>query len=361
MLARRFLYIIATLIGLAITAAILWNLFQDRILRFVFVPSVGWSVPAGPAPDYARASAWAARPDLADDPARWRPPGVAAGSRGAVSVFFVMPTGALENDGWNAPLQPAGDTGRFQRLFVQSEASAFNGIGEIWAPHYRQAVFGAFLTDKPEAKRALDFAYRDVERAFAAFLAGVPADRPILLAGHSQGTLHLMRLMREQVAGTPLAQRVVAAYLVGWPISLKRDVPTLGLPGCVRPDQANCLLSWQSFAEPAETRQFDTLYGASPARDPMLCVNPLSGAPDAAPASANLGALTSSGKFEPKDLKAGVIPARCSPEGWLLIGPPPKGYDGLVFPGNNYHVYDYALFWVNIRKDAERRTEAFLQ
>jgi hypothetical protein len=32
----------------------------------------------------------------------------------------------------------------------------------------------------------------------------------------------------------------------------------------------------------------------------------------------------------------------------------------LVLPGNNYHVYDYSLFWANIRADAARRTAAFL-
>jgi hypothetical protein len=30
-----------------------------------------------------------------------------------------------------------------------------------------------------------------------------------------------------------------------------------------------------------------------------------------------------------------------------------------VLPGNNYHVYDYSLFWANIRVDANRRLEAF--
>ena len=30
-----------------------------------------------------------------------------------------------------------------------------------------------------------------------------------------------------------------------------------------------------------------------------------------------------------------------------------------VLPGNNYHVYDYALFWGSIRADAERRLKAF--
>jgi hypothetical protein len=31
-----------------------------------------------------------------------------------------------------------------------------------------------------------------------------------------------------------------------------------------------------------------------------------------------------------------------------------------VLPGNNYHVYDYSLFWANIRADAERRVAAYL-
>jgi hypothetical protein len=30
-----------------------------------------------------------------------------------------------------------------------------------------------------------------------------------------------------------------------------------------------------------------------------------------------------------------------------------------VMPGNNYHVYDYALFWGAIRRDAERRLAAW--
>ena len=36
---------------------------------------------------------------------------------------------------------------------------------------------------------------------------------------------------------------------------------------------------------------------------------------------------------------------------------PPLG--PYVLPGNNYHVYDYALFWAAIRRDAERRLAAW--
>ena len=30
-----------------------------------------------------------------------------------------------------------------------------------------------------------------------------------------------------------------------------------------------------------------------------------------------------------------------------------------MLPGNNYHVFDYSLFWANIRADAARRLRAF--
>jgi hypothetical protein len=31
-----------------------------------------------------------------------------------------------------------------------------------------------------------------------------------------------------------------------------------------------------------------------------------------------------------------------------------------VLPGNNYHVYDYPLFWSNVRADALWRTQKYL-
>ena len=43
---------------------------------------------------------------------------------------------------------------------------------------------------------------------------------PIVLAGHSQGAAHVLRLLRDEIAGTPLEQRVAMVYAVGWPISI---------------------------------------------------------------------------------------------------------------------------------------------
>src|SRR3546814_12587338 len=130
-------------------------------------------------------------------------------------------------------------------------ASAFADAGEVWAPRYRQATLGAFLaTDRVTAGKAIDAAYRDIEQAFDAFLAAQPKTRPIILAGHSQGALHIETLIKNRIAGTPIARRIVAAYIVGWPIGRATDLAALGLPARAPPDQANCLPTWASFAHP---------------------------------------------------------------------------------------------------------------
>ncbi|WP_420138179.1 DUF3089 domain-containing protein [Sphingomonas sp.] len=369
MLARRFLYIIAALIVLVLAVGLGWSLMQDRLMRMAFVPDVAFSaLPDATAPDYTKPAAWLARPGMRDDPSRWTPPGIAATDTPRAAVFYIAPTTYLDRGHWNAPLNDAQANYRLG-LFARSQASAFNGVAEVWAPRYRQATLGAFLAaDDPRSGKAIDFAYRDVARAFDAFVAAIPSDRPIILAGHSQGSLHLLRLLQEKVAGRPVARRIVAVYAVGWPISTTADLPALGLPGCATAAQSGCILSWQSFAEPAEptliSAYFDQsrgLTGAPRKGTPMLCVNPLLGTPGtAAPASANRGALVPHADMAGADLVTGAVPARCTPEGLLLIGGPPTGYGNYVLPGNNYHVFDYALFWANVRNDVALRLKAFL-
>ena len=284
---------------------------------------------------------------------------------GTAAVFYVHPTTYLERDRWNAPLEPGGQTEFRTRLFAQSQASAFNGVGEIWAPRYRQAAYGAFLLDSSDARAALDLAYRDVAAAFDQFVQEA-GDRPIILAGHSQGALHLERLLREKIAGKPIARRIVAAYVVGWPISTTADLPALGLPACRSVEQTRCILSWMSFASPANPdlvlhsyEHSSGFIGKSRSRHDMLCVNPLTGTQDGAAApQANPGTLVPSANLTAGTLVTGAVGARCDKGLLVLEGQiPPLG--PFVLPGNNYHVYDYALFWAAVRNDSERRFRAW--
>lgn len=367
-MARKFLYVVAFLIALAITGMIAFSFFGPKLMQRALVPHVGFSEPpALPAGFYGRPDGWISRPDgRRQDPARWLPPSIKPSAQnGGAAIFFVHPTSSFDALRWNAPI---GDplAARQAERFIRVQATAFSAAGDIWIPRYRQAVFGAFLTDKADAALALERAYADIKAAFAAFLAANP-DKPIILAAHSQGSRHLLRLLREERGNAALHKRLVAAYAVGWPVSIQHDLPMLGLPACTGPDRTGCLLSWQSFAAPADTSAVDELFdrdrgfdGRARKGSAMLCTNPLNGgAGPEAPADANLGMLIGDGEAASTQLSPlGPVGARCGGRGYLMIDRELK-LGSYVLPGNNYHVYDYPLFWANVRTDAQRRLAAW--
>ena len=367
-MARVFLYIVAACVVLVLGAMIAMRYWATDLSALAFVPKVEFTPQAPFEPKiYAHPDMWLARPGLGQkDSARYVPDGFEpeAESLGA-AVFFVHPTSYFEREGWNAALGEARAREQAGR-FVRSMASPFNRSADLWAPRYRQATLGAFLTDKPAATKAIDAAYRDVLAAFDYFVATIDPDRPIVLAGHSQGAFHLRRLIAERIKGTPLKQRIAVAYLIGWPISLERDIPRLGLPACTGPDEPGCVVGWQSFAEPRETGGMENraairgwLDGTQEDGRPFLCSNPLDGmGTGARPASANAGSLVRPDEDAPARLVPGMIPARCSDDGYLLIGDPPD-LGPWVMPGNNYHVYDIPMFWADLRRDVDERVEAW--
>ena len=366
-MARKFLYAITLGVLLVIATMLGLRFWANELSQMAFVPAARFQ-PLPPLADgtYAAPKLWISR-GLAtpDDPARWQPRGAAPSAPIAASVFFVHPTSHFDRSQWNAA---PGDILTDQRsdMFVRGFASPFGAASGIWAPRYRQATFGAFLTPKSVGQQALDSAYGDVLAAFDQFLTEADPKAPIVVAGHSQGSMHLMRLMRDRVAGKPLARRIVAAYIIGWPVSLAHDLPAMGLPACTAADQAGCVLSWQSYAEPADTGMTQEAYarflgldGQSRKNTPFLCTNPITGkSGGSAPASANLGTLRPDANLTGGALMPGMVPARCGDKGYLLIGPAPD-LGSFVLPGNNFHIYDIPLFWANIRADFATRTAAW--
>jgi hypothetical protein len=369
MCARRFLIAVFVLILLAVAGAFAIYQWGGNVILQQATPKGHFEAPptAG-GPDYGQSNNWLARPDMdpRSNPAEWRPanwPAPQAAPKRA-AVFYVHPTSYLERDRWNAALLPGGQTEFRTRLFVQSQASAFNNVADVWAPRYRQAAFGAFLLKSNDARKALDLAYADVSRAFDEFLKRVGPDRPIILAGHSQGALHIARLLADRRA--ELSGRLVAAYAVGWPLSVAADLPAFGLPPCRSAAQVSCVLSWQSFGQPANPDMIMDAWagtrgptGIKRAQADLLCVNPITGTQNgAAPPQANLGTLIPAADFSNATLEAGILGAHCERGLLILDGQlPPVG--PFVLPGNNYHPYDYALFWGAVAQDAARRTEAW--
>jgi hypothetical protein len=380
-MARKFLYFIAICIVLILVAGIVWQKYSKEIAALALVPS-GEFVEQKPldANAYQDPALWYSRPGIGvSDPARWQP-AYAEGeiappdndTEAKFAVFFVHPTSYLDRAAWNAPMGKQADENAesIARVYVRGMASPFNSASEIWAPKYRQATMGAFLTDAPEAQKAIDAAYHDVRDAYRYFLSSLDKDTPIVLVGHSQGSLHLIRLLREEIKGTAAAKRIVAAYTVGWPISVDHDLPQIGMPACATAEQTGCILSWSSFAEPADPSDVIDTYANSTGFDgkqrgnsTILCTNPLTGTFNGtADASKNLGTLVPNETISKGKLMRGAVPARCDERGILLIGDPPdlgSSAGAYVLPGNNYHVYDIPLFWANTKADVNRRVAAF--
>jgi pimeloyl-ACP methyl ester carboxylesterase len=316
------------------------------------------------APDYTEPAAWAAWPGK-DSYAEAVPPGIAPRPQSGrpADAFFVHPTTYLSGQSWNARFDQPGSAWTITDLTMRNQASVFNGACRIFAPRYRQASAIAF-TEGPET-RAFDLAYADVRRAFDHYLAHQNGGRPFILAGHSQGSIHVLRLLQERLIGTAELSRLVAAYAIGAaaPSALER----LGLPIGRAPAQTGCILSWNCLG--AWSCQFapwmvwsDGRYQTCPERD-RICTNPLAWTEGgASPASANRGALPGVDIDEPlRALVPSLTGARCR-NGTLVVRLAQKwqaGFRDAATWVGNYHIYDYNLFYMNIRENVERRVGAF--
>ncbi|MDI1450511.1 DUF3089 domain-containing protein [Polyangium sp. 6x1] len=319
---------------------------------------------APPAPDYKEDTSWAALPTMEDDadvfvselPALGR--GVAK-----ADVFFVHPTTAVAKR-WNAPIDDPEIATATARGATLIQASAFNACCAVYAPRYRQASGKAFVDPSPDGDRARDLAYSDVAAAFAAFLERRGEGRPFLLASHSQGSTHAARLLREKIWGKPIEKHLVAAYLIGGPIhptTIGEDIPI-----CASEEQWGCVVAWNARGPRYQRNEYE--FNDPPAPGARICVNPLTWKTDgaAAPASQNQGAL-----FFDTESPA-VLPAfadaACKEDGNLWITQmgslPARGAASSILlwtmGPDNYHPIEYQLFYVNLRKNAVRRVEAFL-
>ena len=263
-MARKFLYLVVLVIVVVVGARLALSFYPEAMTRLAMIPSAAFEPqPALKTNAYDDPGLWIPRPELpCPGPVLWQPDGmVPDAAHYDVAVFFVHPTSYLKKTHWNAPLDDP-QARKISELMVRANASVFANAAEVWAPRYRQATLGAFLSDLPAARQAHELAYEDVAQAFDAFVAAQPPKRGIVLAGHSQGSFIIKRLLKDKIAGTPLARRIVAAYVIGWVVDTERDLPSMGLPACAAAQQTGCVISYLSFTDDADTammRQARTL------------------------------------------------------------------------------------------------------
>lgn len=310
------------------------------------------------APDYSKLENWAAHPDKKDPADRVPSPELKDNQADApVDVLFFHPTtytGSKRYEtAWNADVQDEKTNKKTDNSTILFQASIFNGAGRVYAPRYRQAHLNVFFNKKKldSDQKALAIAYSDIESAFDYYLKHWNHGRPFIIAGHSQGALHAMQLIKRKIEGTPLESKLVAAYIVGWPV--KNDY-FKNLKPCEKPDQTDCFCSWRTW-----NRDYILGRKYDPRLQPdIVCTNPLLW-------------CTTEGKYAPKsDNKGGVIrpydkvyPNSVDAEIYkgVLLACKPKFKGSFLFRRKNYHIGDLNLFYVNVRENAQARVGAYLR
>jgi hypothetical protein len=306
-----------------------------------------------PAPDYGNRQYWASLPDKVDA-ADSTPLNSNLRNTQALAhadVFFVYPTiftGTPKNQSiWNADVNDEELNREIQATTILNQASVFNGACRIYVPYYRQAHLYAFYTpNKEDAARALELAYQDVKTAFEYYLEHYNQGRPIVIASHSQGSYHAERLLRDFFDGKELQKKLVAAYLVGFPI--KRDAFTNIRP-CENPNEVGVWASWNTFGKNYFPDNYVKCFKDAVSTNPLLW----SSSEEFASRELNLGGVSIHFTFAPQ-----LVDAQ-NHAGILWINKPYlRGRWHL--PSKSWHRADMNFFYMNIRENVAIRIEKFL-
>ncbi|MDH3624529.1 MAG: DUF3089 domain-containing protein [Myxococcales bacterium] len=353
-----------------------------------------------PAPDYSDRSQWAVHPE-APNKSDFKPLGRDARDRPTAcgaDVFFIHPTSYFGARYWNAPLDHAHANELVDELIIPGQASVFNDGCRIVAPRYRQATFYSFLRGTKSGRAALELAYTDVLDAFEHYLRHWNQGRPFFIGSHSQGTVHAMRLLKERIDGTDLAERTVAAYAIGF--RFPQDQFENGYFKSFHPSRSaidtRCIVAWDTYSDEGGPSHWidraEVWYANSNgtgtwvrrAHKRPVATNPLSWTNDtrAVAASANKGAVhvvlsdprgvrwKGFGGENPIGLRAhslsaphvGEVSATLREDGFLYVSwPITKAFTTAIMPGGNFHNYDYGLFYMNMRENVRQRLDVYLQ
>ncbi|TGE19832.1 DUF3089 domain-containing protein [Hymenobacter elongatus] len=305
-------------------------------------------------PDYAQPDNWAAQPTRRDS-ADVVPRGTTLRDnqqQALADVFYVHPTTFFKRESWNADLADAALNRFTDNSTIRKQATVFNAAARVYAPRYRQATLFSFFEDNTtNGQDALNLAYSDVKAAFQYYLAHYNQGRPIIIASHSQGTFHATRLLHEFFDNdAKLRKQLVVAYLIGFKV--KADEYQTLRP-CEDSTQTGCYVGWNSVEWGNEYPPFDG----------GIATNPLTWTRDTSAAASrlNLGGVP----LNFNRIDTAVVDAKVH-NGLLWIHPPkPLGYPRFLLPGqpqlrHSFHIADYSLFYLNLRRNAQTRVQAYV-
>ena len=191
-----------------------------------------------------------------------------------VDCFYVYPTVSGDASD-NSDLVPGAEIG-----VTYIQAARYRSACRLYAPVYRQITVAALNAGKYFDREVADVAYGDVLDAFKHFVANGNG-RGFILVGHSQGSTHLVRLIREEIESDPyLAHRMIAAHLLGWTIALPNGSDVGGTfaatPPCTFDQDTHCFVNYVSYRKTAPPEPGTAVFGVTGDPDTRAaCTHPV--------------------------------------------------------------------------------------
>ncbi|HEY3814152.1 MAG TPA: DUF3089 domain-containing protein [Caulobacteraceae bacterium] len=192
-----------------------------------------------------------------------------------IDCFYVYPTVSIDPGG-NATMAIENAEVRV----VNQQFARFASVCRPFAPVYRQVTLTALRANLGGHPMAVDrvLPYDDVKDAWDYYLAHENHGRGVVLIGHSQGSLVLAELVKREIDGKPVQNRLLSVILAGYylQVPVGKDVggDFKAIPLCKAVGQTQCAINFASFRAD-NPPPANTLFGAS--KGPGLeaaCVNP---------------------------------------------------------------------------------------
>ena len=291
-------------------------------------------------PDYQKADSWVYQAPTPDKP---------------VDVFYIYPTIYGDISPANMDINNASLRKTAEHL-MDAQAGAYSKAANLFAPYYRQMSFAKL---DPESdmfqNKYFKLGYSDVTRAFTYFLENLNQGRPFIFAGHSQGAMVLINLMRDQFNNPELQKKLVAAYLIGYSVTQKDFTTYPWMKPATGATDTGVIISYNTQS-PDATESPVLLPGA-------YCINPLNWTTDGTPAdkSLNLGAVFFNDTTSHIDREVlHYTGARVNTKIGALIATPPDTLNVGDFPPGVYHRFDYALWYRNLQANVALRCRHYL-
>ncbi|OXS24684.1 MAG: hypothetical protein BI182_04455 [Acetobacterium sp. MES1] len=287
------------------------------------------------------------------EPENWAYLPIESDRNKACDVFFVAPTVYLGTAEIHS-MDLADEATKAQFLGATTmEKGIYDGSANFFAPYYRQAGLNAYTMEPAEAEPYFDLAYDDVARAFDVYMEDYNQGRPFVLAGFSQGSEMLLRLLEEKFSDPALSEQLVAAYLIGWRVTPADLAQYPHLKMAQQAGDTGVIISFNSEAVGVETSLI--------VPDQTLGINPLNWKTDSTPATAaeNQGAVFTdySGaiiKEIPNLTGAYLDPTRGTLRVTdVAVADYPPVLD--IFSDGVYHLYDYQFFYRNLQENVTQR------